>query len=65
MILRIRSRDGLERVTVPDPSATTVATLRSLIESQLGVPAAAQTLSLDPSLLLLSKAQTPALDPSA
>ncbi|CAL9079030.1 unnamed protein product [Musa textilis] len=65
MILRIRSRDGLERVTVPDPSATTVATLRSLIESQLGVPAATQTLSLDPNLLLPSKAQTPALDPSA
>ncbi|CAL9200245.1 unnamed protein product [Musa hybrid cultivar] len=65
MILRIRSRDGLERVTVPDPSAATVATIRSLIESQLGVPAAAQTLSLDPNLLLPSKAQTPALDPSA
>ncbi|CAD5192910.1 unnamed protein product [Musa acuminata subsp. malaccensis] len=64
MILRIRSRDGLERVTVPDPSAATVATIRSLIESQLGVPAAAQTLSLDPNLLLPSKAQTPALDPS-
>ncbi|THU44159.1 hypothetical protein C4D60_Mb02t04460 [Musa balbisiana] len=65
MILRIRSRDGLERVTVPDPSAATVATIRSLIESQLGVPAAAQTLSLDPNILLPSKAQTPALDPSA
>ncbi|OAY69436.1 NPL4-like protein [Ananas comosus] len=53
MIIRIRTRDGLERVTVPDPSSATVATLRSLIESQLGVPAASQTLSPDPNLLLL------------
>ncbi|WOL15855.1 NPL4-like protein isoform X1 [Canna indica] len=52
MILRIRSRDGLERVAVRNPSAATVATLRSLIDSHLGVPAASQTLSLDPNLLL-------------
>ncbi|KAG6535007.1 NPL4-like protein [Zingiber officinale] len=66
MILRIRSRDGLERITVPDPSSATVATIRSLIESHLGVPTDAQTLSLDPSLLLQSKSSAaPAIDPSA
>ncbi|CAL9132230.1 unnamed protein product [Musa acuminata var. zebrina] len=64
MILRIRSRDGMERVTVPDPSTATVATLCSLIESHLGVPATVQTLSLDHNLLLPSKAQSPALDPA-
>ncbi|KAJ6792475.1 NPL4-like protein 2 [Iris pallida] len=55
MIVRIRSRDGLERVSVPDTttSAPTVSTLKTLIESQLGVPSHAQTLSLDPNLLLL------------
>ncbi|KAJ8510448.1 hypothetical protein OPV22_000882 [Ensete ventricosum] len=64
MILRIRSRDGMERVTVTDRSTATVATLCALIESHLGVPAAVQTLSLDPNLLLPSKAQSPALDPA-
>ncbi|XP_008812661.3 NPL4-like protein [Phoenix dactylifera] len=64
MIIRVRSRDGLERVTVPDGGAATVAALHSRIESQLGVPAAAQTLSLNPELLLSSPA--PFLsDPSA
>lgn len=60
MILRIRSRDGLERVPVADPSAATVATLRSLIDAHLGVPAAAQTLSLDPNLLLPSSSASAA-----
>ncbi|XP_072954682.1 NPL4-like protein [Typha angustifolia] len=59
MIIRIRSRDGLERVTVPDPSSATVSTLRSLIESQLGVPYASQTLSPDPNLLLSSPPSYP------
>ncbi|KAJ3704582.1 hypothetical protein LUZ61_008287 [Rhynchospora tenuis] len=69
MIVRIRSREGLERVSIPESSrsSATVATLRSLIESQLGVPAEAQTLSLDPKLLVpssSSEAQTLS-DPSA
>lgn len=57
MIVRIRSREGLERVSIPEGQATaaTVATLQSLIESQLGIPVAAQTLSLDPNLLLRLK----------
>ncbi|KAJ3669664.1 hypothetical protein LUZ60_011614 [Juncus effusus] len=54
MILRIRSRDGLERITIPNPASATVSTVRSLIESQLGVPSSSQTLSLDPKLLLSS-----------
>lgn len=56
MIVRVRSRDGLERITVPDPSTATVATLKTLIDSQLHVPIAAQSLSLDQNLLL---AKTP------
>ncbi|MQL76896.1 hypothetical protein Taro_009300 [Colocasia esculenta] len=53
MIVRVRSRDGLERVTVPDPAgAATVSDLRTLIEAQLGVPVASQALSLDQNLLL-------------
>lgn len=78
MIVRIRSREGLERVSIPEGTASsataTVATLQSLIESQLGVPVSSQTLSLDPKLLLLFssssspevKAQVSTLsDPSA
>ncbi|KAK1278112.1 NPL4-like protein 2 [Acorus gramineus] len=55
MIVRVRSRDGLERVTVPNPNAT-VAELKTLIESQLKVPAAQQTLSMDKDLLLCKTA---------
>ncbi|XP_068657818.1 NPL4-like protein 2 [Aristolochia californica] len=55
MMIRIRSRDGLERVNVPDPHAT-VGDLRTLIESQLRVPFSNQTLSRNQNLLL---AKTP------
>ncbi|TVU20821.1 hypothetical protein EJB05_30419 [Eragrostis curvula] len=69
MILRIRSRDGTDRITVPDAATTTVADLQRLIESALTVPVAVQRLSLDPALLLpstVSSAAAPLLsDPSA
>ncbi|XP_062198975.1 NPL4-like protein [Phragmites australis] len=52
MILRIRSRDGTDRITVPDPASATVADLQRLIESSLTVPVPLQRLSLDPALLL-------------
>lgn len=53
MIIRIRSRDGLERVTIPgDPSSATIRTLKSQIESQLNVPIPSQALSLNQNLLL-------------
>ncbi|KAL3837816.1 hypothetical protein ACJIZ3_022407 [Penstemon smallii] len=55
MMIRIRSRDGLERVTIDDPNAT-VARLKSEIESQLRVPTHAQILSTNQNLLL---AKTP------
>ncbi|KAF8080549.1 hypothetical protein N665_0935s0008 [Sinapis alba] len=51
MMLRIRSRDGLERVTV-DGSHITVSQLRTLIEDQLQIPIHNQTLSTDRNLLL-------------
>lgn len=51
MIVRIRSRDGLERVSVPHPSAT-ISDFKALIESQLQVPIHAQTISLNQNLLL-------------
>ena len=54
MILRIRSRDGTDRITVPDPASATVADLQRLIESHLTVPVPLQRLSLDPALLLPS-----------
>ncbi|KAM0947697.1 putative nuclear pore localization protein NPL4 [Dioscorea sansibarensis] len=56
MIVRVRSRDGLERVSIPDPSWATVSTLKSLIQAQLAVPVSAQFLSLNRDLLL---AKTP------
>ncbi|KAH7517147.1 hypothetical protein FEM48_Zijuj09G0031500 [Ziziphus jujuba var. spinosa] len=51
MMLRIRSRDGLERVTVDNPHIT-VAQLKSLIQSQLQIPFHNQTLSTNQNLLL-------------
>ncbi|CAA6654201.1 unnamed protein product [Spirodela intermedia] len=62
MIVRVRSRDGLERVTVPGAAdATTVAEFRTLIEAQLGVPVAGQALSLDQNLLLAKTSDQAAL----
>ncbi|KZV24459.1 hypothetical protein F511_20718 [Dorcoceras hygrometricum] len=56
MMIRIRSRDGLERVTIDNPVAT-VAELQAAIESQLRVPRHAQILSTNQNLLL-AKAST-------
>eukprot|EP00249_Psilotum_nudum_P008165 c21083_g1_i1 orf=324-1562(-) len=50
MLIRIRSRDGLERANV-DPSAT-VGQLQSVIESEFQVPVSAQLLSRNQGLLL-------------
>ncbi|KAJ4727574.1 NPL4-like protein [Melia azedarach] len=55
MLLRIRSRDGLERVTV-DNSKITVAQLKTLIQSQLQIPVENQTLSTNQNLLLAKSA---------
>ncbi|GAY56449.1 hypothetical protein CUMW_171970 [Citrus unshiu] len=51
MLLRIRSRDGLERVTV-DGAHVTVAELKTIIQSQLRIPVESQTLSTNQNLLL-------------
>ncbi|MBA0554106.1 hypothetical protein Golob_013231, partial [Gossypium lobatum] len=56
MLLRIRSRDGLERVQVGGPHVS-ISQLNALIESQLQIPIHNQTLSTDRNLLL---AKTPA-----
>ncbi|RZB48919.1 NPL4-like protein 1 [Glycine soja] len=52
MMLRIRSRDGLERVSVENPHATTVSDLKRIIQTQLGIPVHNQTLSTNQNLLL-------------
>ncbi|XP_047058531.1 NPL4-like protein [Lolium rigidum] len=62
MILRIRSRDGTDRITVP--TAATVADLQRLIAATATVPVPLQRLSLDPALLLPAGQAQP-LDPSA
>jgi hypothetical protein len=49
MIIRLRSRDGLERITVPDGAG--VAALKAAIQSQLGVEPADMSLSKDAALL--------------
>ncbi|KAH1107194.1 hypothetical protein J1N35_010962 [Gossypium stocksii] len=56
MLLRIRSRDGLERVQVGGPHVS-ISQLKALIGSQLQIPIHNQTLSTDRNLLL---AKTPA-----
>ena len=50
MLLRIRTKDGMERVTVTE--GATVGQLKSALEAGLGVPAAQQTLSLEQKVLL-------------
>ncbi|CAN6558590.1 unnamed protein product [Malus baccata var. baccata] len=52
MMLRVRSRDGLERVTVENPQGTTVSELKSLIQTQLRIPFQNQTISTNQNLLL-------------
>uniref|UniRef100_A0A0D9V158 MPN domain-containing protein n=1 Tax=Leersia perrieri TaxID=77586 RepID=A0A0D9V158_9ORYZ len=59
MILRIRSRDGTDRITVPDPASATVGDLQRLIAARLTVPVPVQRLSLDASLLLPTAAASP------
>ncbi|XP_019188390.1 PREDICTED: NPL4-like protein 2 [Ipomoea nil] len=51
LMIRVRSRDGLERVTIDTPHAT-IAQLKSEIEAQLRVPVQSQTLSANQNLLL-------------
>ncbi|XP_071720149.1 NPL4-like protein 1 [Rutidosis leptorrhynchoides] len=51
MLIRIRSRDGLERLQIDNPNIT-IAQLKTLIESQLRVPIHNQTLSTNQSLLI-------------
>jgi nuclear protein localization family protein 4 len=57
MMLRIRSRDGLERVKIDNPNGTTVSELKSIIENQLRIPTHNQTLSIDQNLLLAKSTQ--------
>ncbi|GAB2279345.1 hypothetical protein Dimus_013987 [Dionaea muscipula] len=52
MIIRVRSRDGIERVSIDNPNIT-VGQLKTLMESQLLVPASKQTLSINQNLLLV------------
>ncbi|XP_058738909.1 NPL4-like protein 1 [Vicia villosa] len=52
MMLRIRSRDGLERVKLENPNATKISDLKSIIEKQLRIPTHNQTLSTNQNLLL-------------
>ncbi|CAN6467828.1 unnamed protein product [Victoria cruziana] len=57
MMIRVRSRDGLERVKVDTPNCS-VSQLKSLIEHQLGVPVDRQRLSLNKNLLLVKTSET-------
>ncbi|KAF4350545.1 hypothetical protein CsatB_005490 [Cannabis sativa] len=51
VMLRIRSRDGLERVTIDNPHIN-VSQLKAIIQSQLQIPSHNQTLSTNQNLLL-------------
>lgn len=61
MIIRIRSRDGLERVSVDITATTTVGQLKSAIESQLGISSPNHLLSTHQNLLLAKTPQDLAL----
>ncbi|CAL0326663.1 unnamed protein product [Lupinus luteus] len=56
MMLRIRSRDGLERITIDNPNIT-ISQLQTTIQTQLHIPIQTQTLSTNQNLLL-SKTHT-------
>ncbi|KAJ9696357.1 hypothetical protein PVL29_008533 [Vitis rotundifolia] len=56
MLIRIRSREGLERLTLDNPHAT-ISQLKTLIQQHLHIPISSQTLSTNQNLLL---AKTPA-----
>lgn len=56
MIIRLRSKDGLERVEVGD--AASVGDLKDAIETQLRVPRSEQILSRDHKLLLVNSDPT-------
>jgi nuclear protein localization family protein 4 len=49
MLIRLRSRDGLERIVIADGAG--VADLKAQINSQLSIPIEDITLSRDPQLL--------------
>ncbi|OVA04385.1 Nuclear pore localization protein NPL4 [Macleaya cordata] len=51
MLIRIRSRDGLERISIDNPHIS-VSELKNLIENQLKITVQNQTLSKDHNLLL-------------
>ncbi|KAG5231813.1 NPL4 protein [Salix suchowensis] len=51
MMIRIRSRDGLERVSIENPNIT-ISQLKTLIQNQLQIPIHNQTLSTNQNLLL-------------
>lgn len=55
MLIRIRSRDGLERLTIDNPHVT-ISQLKTLIQHQLHIPISSQVLSTNQNLLL---AKTP------
>lgn len=57
MLIRIRSRDGLERLTLDNPHAT-ISQLKTLIQQHLHIPISSQTLSTNQNLLL---AKTPSV----
>ncbi|PWA34185.1 nuclear pore localization protein NPL4 [Artemisia annua] len=51
MLIRIRSRDGLERLEIPNPNIT-ISQLKTLIQTHLNVPIHSQTLSTNQTLLI-------------
>jgi nuclear protein localization family protein 4 len=51
MMIRIRSRDGLERVSIDNPNIT-ISQFKTLIQNQLQIPIHNQTLSTNQNLLL-------------
>jgi len=55
VLLRIRTRDGTERLDCPEGECKTISDVQKRIASQpWGVPVEKQTMSTDPSLLLLA-----------
>ncbi|KAI3894107.1 hypothetical protein MKW92_041030 [Papaver armeniacum] len=56
IVIRVRSRDGSERIQIENPNIT-VSQLKTLIESQFHVPISQQTISLNKDLLLAKSPQ--------
>lgn len=63
MILRVRSRNGTDHITMPDAASATVGDLRRFVKARATLPILVHRFSLDLALLLPAAQPPLLLDP--